>query len=154
MLAPLVTLVVIIFGGGLFLLLLPMRTRARRLGEKLSDTDFEMFSSISEFLRGLKPAKAHGMETNYVNHLGAAAEAFATTSLRFRREISLSDAAIQSATITVGLGALLVGHLWLETPTATLVVVLLILTRLSGPLRSLQMMLQFLAHARTAYTSL
>ncbi|MEM7060697.1 MAG: ABC transporter ATP-binding protein [Pseudomonadota bacterium] len=153
-LAPWVTLGVIIFVAVVFALLLPMRTRARTMGENLSDTDFEMFSSITEFLRGLKPAKAHGLEKTYLTDLGSAADGYARTSLRFRREITLSNAAIQSATLTVGLGALLIGHLWLETPTATLVVVLLILSRLSGPLKSLQMMLQFLAHARTAYTSL
>lgn len=149
--APLVTLVILVFGTALFFTLRPLRRRAEQLGHQMRGADYRMFSSLTEFLRGLKQAKAHGLEALYLDRMGTAAQDFADQGLAIRRDTAIAAAILQSTTAVMGLAVVLIGHLWLGVDPARLVVVLIIMARLASPLQRFQAILQMAGHSRTAY---
>lgn len=153
LLAPVVTLSILAIGVGLFMALRPLRRRAARLGRELLNADYRMFASVIEFLRGLKLAKAHGMEATYLSRMSTAAQYFSAQSLAVRRDTAIASAILQSAAAIIGLGVVLIGHVGLDADPAHLIVVLLIMARLSGPLQRFQTLLQSANHSRTAYDS-
>ena len=152
-LAPRVTLAVLLVAGLAYAALAPARRRAARLGHQITETDYQLFASTSGFLRGLKPAKAHGFEQNYLDAFGAASDRYAARMVEFRRDIVLSSLALQGVAAIVALGVILAGHSWLAVDPATLAVVLVIMVRFLGPLQTLQQLAQHALHGRAAYQS-
>lgn len=150
-LAPLVTLVVAIFGLGLFRSLRSLRDRAEGRGQGLTDDDLALFETVSGFLRGLKPAKAHGLESAYVSAVEDAARRLADQNRAFARDQALARLVLQTASGGIAIMAILLGLFVLDTAPERLIVALLILARLNAPLTSIQSSIQGGRHAVVAY---
>ncbi|MEM9138609.1 MAG: ABC transporter ATP-binding protein [Pseudomonadota bacterium] len=153
MLAPIITLAIVLVGAVAFWLLRPLRQRAHRIGQGLTRTDYRLFSSTAEFLRGLKPAKAHGLEGTYLDRLTDASEGYKDQNVLYRRDVALSSAVIQGLAVLLALAVVLAGHFWAGADPAVLVVVLIILMRMAGPLQQVQQLFQNALHHGAAYTA-
>jgi ATP-binding cassette subfamily C protein len=150
-LTPLVTLVVAILGLGLFRSLRWLRDRAAERGQGLSDDDLALFETVSGFLRGLKPAKAHGLENAYVSAVEDAAGRLAEQNRAFSRDQTLARLVLQTAAGGIAILAVLLGLFVLDTAPEKLIVALLILVRLYSPLTAIQSAIQGGRHAVVAY---
>ncbi len=150
-LAPAVTLVAAALMVILFRALRPLRDRAAGRGIELSHGGQELFAGIGGFLRGLKPAKAHGIEAQYVAEVEAAAGRIGRANRDFVRDHALARLLLQSAAGMVGAATVLLGLFVFGTGPERLVVALVILARLSTPLQVLQNTVQMLHHAAVGY---
>lgn len=150
-LSPWVALIAAALGIGCFMALGPIRRRAGRQGSDMTDEDYALFATAGGFLRGLKPARAHGQERAYLDAFRIASERLANEHLRFRRDGSLAMLALQSMAGWLALLTVLIGYLAFDAEPAVLVVVLLIMVRLAGPLQAVQQSLQSLGHGGAAY---
>lgn len=153
-LAPLITLGVVLLGAGAFRGLRGLRRRARQRGEALTEADYALFETTATYLRGLKPARAHGLEGRYAAAFETAARRVAAEIVRQSRDHSLAGLAMQSLAGAVGLAAIAAGVFLVPTGPAILVSVLLVLARLGAPLQAIQAAGQQIGHAAAAYRSL
>lgn len=150
-LAPIVTLAVAVLGFGLFRSLRWLRDRAEGRGCGLTGDDLALFESVSGFLRGLKPAKAHGLENEYVAAVEDAAARLAEQSRAFALDQTLARLILQTAAGGIAIMAILLGVFVLDTASESLIVALIILARLYSPLTAIQSSIQGARHAVTAY---
>lgn len=150
-LAPAVTLVAAALMLILFRALRPLRDRAAGRGAELSHGGQDLFAGIGGFLRGLKPAKAHGLESQYIAEVEAAAGRIGAANRDFARDHALARLLLQSAAGAVGAVAVLLGLFVFGTGPERLVVALVILARLSTPVQVLQNTVQILHHAAAGY---
>jgi ATP-binding cassette subfamily C protein len=151
--APLAALIAFAIAG---LSYLPMRRilgRIRRLGETITDRHFGMTGNAIDFLASLKPIAAEGTGRAYLEQQRVLSDAaiedrvaFATLNAR-TKELSFGLTAI-AAIALVGLG---VG---LGSSTPSLLALLLMLSRMSGPLGEVQRGIQQLIHSLPAYERL
>ena len=150
-LAPAVTLIVTLLGFGSFRALRWLRDRAERRGTELTDEDLALFQSVGGFLRGLKPAKAHGLESAYVAAFERSASRVAEQNRAFAFDYSLARLLLQTASGGIAILAILLGLFVLDTRPENLIVTLIILARLYSPLQALQNTVQGIRHAAPAY---
>lgn len=150
-LAPAVTLVVAALGLGLFRALRWLRERAGHHGRELTAEDLALYQSVGGFLGGLKPARAHGLEREYLDAFVGAAERVAARHRAYAWEGALGRLLLQTASGGIGILAILTGVFALDTPPENLVVTLIILARLYSPLQAVQNALQGIRHAAAAY---
>lgn len=143
--------------GLLVLLALPVALRFNAiagLGNKANRGGAELMSSIGHLLSGLKVAQAQGMQARFI----ADFEALQERHLDYQRDFSLGrarDTLIFGVGSSVG-GAMLV---WLglgvfALKPAVLITLIVIFSRLSGPIRSLQASLPQLVYMLPAYESI
>lgn len=150
-LAPGVTLVVIGLGLGLFRALRWLRARAEHQGRRLTDEDLGLFRSVTAFLHGLKPAKAHGLEGDYLAVFEATAGRVAAAQRAAARDFTIGRLVLQTASGGIAILAILIGLFLLDTPPESLIVTLIILVRLYGPLQTVQHSVQAIRHAAPGY---
>ena len=150
-LAPAVTLVVALLGLGSFRALRWLRDRAERQGVELTGVDLTLFQTVSGFLRGLKPAKAHGLEGAYVAAFEHSASRVAEQRRAFAFDDSLARLLLQTASGGIAILAILLGLFVLDTRSENLIVTLIILARLYSPLQALQNSMQGIRHAAPGY---
>jgi ATP-binding cassette subfamily C protein len=150
-LAPVVTMIVALLGLGLFRALRWLRDRAERHGRNLTDEDLALFQTVSDFLRGLKPAKAHGLESAYVAAFGQAAARVARNHRISALDFSKGRLILQSASGGIAILAILLGVFILDTKPESLIVTLIILARLYSPLQTIQNAIQSIRHAAPGY---
>ncbi len=150
-LAPAVTLVAAVMMALMFRALRPLRDRAAHQGDELSHSDLALFEGVGGFLRGLKPAKAHGLEGQYVAVVEAAAARIGAVNRAYARDHALSRLLLQSAAGAVGIVAVLLGLHVFGTRPENLIVALIVLARLSAPLQVVQNTAQTLRHAAAGY---
>jgi ATP-binding cassette subfamily C protein len=150
-LAPAVTLIVALLGLGSFRALRWLRDRAERQGEALTGVDLTLFQTVGGFLRGLKPAKAHGLEGAYVSAFERSASQIAEQIRAFAFDYSLARLLLQTASGGIAILAILLGLFVLGTRPENLIVTLIILARLYSPLQALQNSMQGIRHAAPSY---
>ncbi|NIP76170.1 MAG: hypothetical protein GTN90_09350, partial [Xanthomonadales bacterium] len=150
-LAPVVTLAVALTGLVLYRALRGLRRRAELHGSDLTDRDLDMYDAARSFLAGLKPAKAHGLEGDYLARFSDAARRVGASRRAFAWDYTLARLALQTAAGVVAMGAILAGLFVLAIPAEHLVVTLIILARLYAPVQALQNTAQAIAHAAPSY---
>ena len=150
-LAPVVTLCAGALALGLFRALRWLRLRAELRGKAMTSSDLALFDSTGSFLRGLKPAKAHGLEGQYVAAFEDAARRVANETRAFALEVALGRLILQTASGGIGILVILLGLFVLETPPENLIVALVILARLYTPLQMIQNTTQIVRHSTEGY---
>lgn len=150
-LAPLVTLMAAAVALAVFRSLGGLRRRASERGADLTAGGLALLDSASAFLRGLKAAKAHGLEARYVRRFEEAARVVADTNRGFVTDQALARQLLQAAAALIGVAAVVLGLFVLATPPENLVVALLILARLYSPLQVIQNTQQAIRHAAEGY---
>lgn len=153
LLSPVVALVVV-GGAALGLVaLVPLSRRAADSGRETSRYAFRIAGEAAQFLGGLKIAVAHDMAGAFVAQVGeegAKLRAHQDAQIRFQSRVAIASASIASL---VG-AAMIFGAVMLGVPTVTLLAALVILTRMSGPVRALQMQAQQLFGVVPAFAAL
>lgn len=147
-------LTVLVAGLSLVLVLClgPLRRRAARLGQEMTLEDYQLFSTTTGFLGGLKAAKAHGLEADYLDRFSRAADSFSRQVVAVNRDLSLAMLALQTGAAILAIGAVWLGHGWFQVPAESLVVILVLMVRLSAPLQALQATALALRHGEAAWT--
>ena len=148
-LAPLVTLAAIPVGLLLMLVVRPMMRIAREQGKNISETGRMTYRRADQLTAVLKWAKSAGAETamadayrTEIGHARDAQYAFERTASRTRNGINLLAA--------LGVGLLVYLLLLLETPTAELLVLVLVFARLIPSVNQVQSYLIAIANAAPA----
>lgn len=151
--APLAALIAFAIAG---LSYLPMRRalgRIRRLGDSITHRHFGMTQNAIDFLASLKPVAAEGTGRAYLEqqrlHSDAAVEdrvAFASLHVR-AKELSVGLTAI-AAIALVGTGVAI------GFPIPSLLALLLMLSRMSGPVGEVQRGIQQMMHSLPTYARL
>lgn len=115
--------------------------RSREIGEQMTEFNRRLFGSTSDFLAGLRLAKAYGVEQRHVDHFVETTAAMRGRQLAFTRVNSLGSAAMN-----VGGACTVVLLVWLgvraELGVAELVVTVVVFSRV------LPMLLGFLGSAQ------
>lgn len=135
------------------LLLIPLSRRAAEVGKSSSRFAFRIAGEAAHFLGGLKIAVAHDMTDAFVTQI--AAESAKLRAEQDAQQRLQSRFSIASATIASLVGAaMILGAVLLGVPTVALLAALVVLARMSNPLRSLQLSAQQLFGVLPAFTSL
>jgi ATP-binding cassette subfamily C protein len=150
-LAPAVTLIVALLGLGLFRALRWLRIRSERQGVELTNDDLALYQTVEGFLRGLKPAKAHGLEGAYVAAIDHSALQVAEQRRAFSFDYTLAQLLMQTASGVIAILAILLGLFVFDTRPESLIVTLIILARLYAPLQAIQNSIQGIRHAAPGY---
>ena len=125
--------------------------RARQLGEQLTAHNRRLFGSTTDYLAGLRLAKAHGSEQGHVDDFVAKTAAMRAVNLAFTRVDAFSRAAIN-----VGGAGTVVLLIWLGATrsgltTAELAVVVVVFARVMPMVLNVLSNAQQLANALPAY---
>jgi ATP-binding cassette subfamily C protein len=106
---------------------------------------------VEGFLRGLKPAKAHGLEGAYVAAIDHSALQVAEQRRAFSFDYTLAQLLMQTASGVIAILAILLGLFVFDTRPESLIVTLIILARLYAPLQAIQNSIQGIRHAAPGY---
>jgi len=153
-LAPAVTIAVALIGLLIYAMLGGLRRRAEAHGTDLTAQDADMYDAVRAFLAGLKPAKAHGLEGDYLSRFADAARQVGASRRAFAWDYTLARLALQTAAGVIAMGAILAGLFIFAISPEYLVVALIILARLFAPVQALQNAAQAIAHAAPAYRAI
>ena len=126
-------------------LLLPLIRAAHDHGTDLTDGGGKRHGRFSDFLAGMKLAKAHNMEQHYADDYIAEGAALRQRTLAYASAQIVRGQIFQITALVVAGGLALVGFTVLHTPSAVLTAMLLLLARLSGPALQLTQGAQSLA---------
>lgn len=150
-LSPWITVIALVLGLLGFRMLRWLRTRALERGKRLSADDLALYTSTTEFLSGLKPAKAHRIERDYVALFESAIEARRDTLLDWLFDETLARLILQTGAALIAASAVVAGVYWFGSSTEILIVTVLILARVYGPVLGLQGALQGLRYSTAGY---
>ncbi|HUF87239.1 MAG TPA: ABC transporter ATP-binding protein [Thermohalobaculum sp.] len=150
-LAPLVSLSAALLGFAMLRALRRYRTSAAERGRQLTRSDLAMFESVGGFLRGLKPAKAHGLENQYAAAFAQATRRVAEANRAFMLDTTVARLLLQTASGGIGIAAIVLGLFVVGTRPENLIVTLIILARLYTPLQAIQNAIQILRHSAEGY---
>lgn len=120
-------------------LLIPLLGKARRHGEELSVDGLKRQHTFSEFLAGMKLAKAHDAEARYAAAHNAVSATMRGRSLAFLDAQLRGHNAFQLAAGLAAAVLLVLGLTVVETPPAVLSALLVLLARIAGPAQQLAM---------------
>lgn len=152
-LSPAIAALMVVLALMGLLLLVPLSRRAADIGKSSSRFAFRIAGEAAQFLGGLKLAVAHDMTDAFVAQIGAEAAQLRVqqdAQQRFQSQLS-----IVSTTVSSLVGAIVVFvAVWLGVSTVTLLAALVVLMRMSGPVRALQLSAQQLFGVLPAFTAL
>lgn len=152
-LSPVLTGLVILFGLAALLLLSPMVRLARNLGEKITRSGRAVYTQLNRFLDGLKLAKSHNAEDEYVAVFDDTIVSLRQERIRFIRQQASAGLVFQVLAGLMSCFVIFLGVLVLDVSIPVLIVFLLILARLTGPMVALQKGAQGFANMLPAFES-
>ena len=132
----------------------PLLRRARHHGERLTARNRRLYATATDFLDGLRRAKADNAEAAYVASFQDAADEERAAVLDYQRSRSTISAgyAVGSAIVVSAIVAVAVG--WFAIAPARLLVLVLVLSRLLPLIGGLAQRGQQLAHAMSAFAGI
>lgn len=140
--SPLMTIVILTAGVTILILMAPFRRRAARYGELLQSARQRQFATVSDFLAGLKIARATNKEDRFYNEFKTHLLDAKQDTTAFVRDNAVGTGIFQ---VLVTLGAALFIYVAVDViqlPFASLVVMLLIAMRIAPRFMALQMQIQ------------
>ena len=132
-------------------LLGPMMSKARAIGGQVEDANLSVLAGTARLLGGLKLAISQRLETRFVEEIRATLERVSVQQLRFASQYVVNQAI---TTTTLGLFAalaVLVGLFGFHAAPTLVVTLLLVVTRLTGPINQVQQGAQQFAHLLAVY---
>ncbi len=145
------TLAALATGACLLLILWPQVRHARRLGERLTQADRQVFGAAAEFLSGIKLAKSYGAEDRHAHIFEQAVLDLRIRVLGFTRRYALVRVVYQIGAAVALSGLLYVAVNTVQLQTAELLVLVLVFARLLPMLSSMQQSFQYLAYMLPAF---
>ena len=104
--SPLMTLAALACGGFLLLIMRPFNIRVQQSGQALRDSTRSMYSSVMDFMAGMKVAKSYGLEDTHLTIFQRNSTDIARQLIGYTRTISLTGMYFQIGT-AVAIGAFL-----------------------------------------------
>ncbi len=133
------------------LALAPMVRRSQDLGRYVAETNLNLLDAASQFLGGLKLAVSQNLQGAFASEFRDTLKSVAARQVdnirqrtQARLMISLLSSAVAGAIVLIGFG-------FLHVPPAVLIALLLIISRMGGPVGQIQQGLQQVAFALPAY---
>jgi ATP-binding cassette subfamily C protein len=131
--------------------MLPMIRRARDLGSFVTETDISLMDSTTQFLGGLKLAISQNLQAGFVGECEKALHDLARQHIDYVKQRTNGQQALATLSTLIGALAVLLGFGALNLAPAVLVTLLLLLTRMSGPVFQIQQTAAQLAFDLPAY---
>ena len=151
LLAPALSLVAFALLAVIGLALIPMVRRSQRLGEYVTGANLTLLDSATQFLGGLKLAISQNLQGSFTSEFRETLRGLTERQVDNVRQRTLARLAINLLSSAVGAAILLIGFGWLHVPAALLITLLLIISRMGGPVGQIQQGLQQVALALPAY---
>ena len=149
--SPQMTAAAIICGGCLLIVMRPHNRRIQQSGKALRESSKSMYTSIMEFLAGMKVAKSYGVEQAHVAVFRQNSADIAKQLVRYTRTISTTGMYFQIGTAAaIGIfvwGAVELAHL----PADRLLILVFIFSRLLPRFRQMQQSYHQILHALPAF---
>lgn len=132
---------------------LPGILSARALGAMMTGQRLAQLDVTNQFLGGLKLAIAQNLQHRFEAEFEQSSRETRARQVEFQRQQSNARLAITAASSCIG-ALVLVGGVWLNTAPSVLIVILLVLSRMSGPVATLQQCLRQLAHSLPGFEAI
>jgi ATP-binding cassette subfamily C protein len=129
----------------------PMIRRSQSLGRFVSHANLSLAHSTSQFLGGLKLAISQDLQAAFIGEFRDTLRALTVRQVDAVRERAYARQAITLVSSVVGGAVVFVGFGVLHTPTAVLITVLVVITRMGAPAGQIQQAAQQLAFALPAH---
>lgn len=139
------------FAGLLMAALLPLNRRIYGSGKSQLLNFKSIFQMLTEQLASLKMIKSYGSEKHYANQLDRAGEAMETQNVRFARMNALTQWVYMVAAVSAFALFTYAALTWFALPLPTLLLLLLIFSRLLPQVSGLQKTYQQLLHQLPAF---
>ena len=152
-LSPKLTGMVLVFVAIASLAILPLVRQARQLGENLTHAGQDVHWVLGQFLTGLKLAKSHAREKQYLDQFDKKIDDMRVQTVTFAREQVKTRLIFLTLSGLLACLIIVVGVFLFSTPMPILIVILFILARISGPFLALQQDIQIFFNMLPAFQS-
>ncbi len=129
----------------------PMMRRARNLGSYMTEANLSLLDSTTQFLGGLKLAISQNLEKSFVAEARQTLNQIARRQINYSKQHVYAKAALTSLSALVSAGLVLAGFGWLHVAPSVLIALLLIVTRMIGPVGEIQRGAQQFANVLATY---
>jgi len=133
------------------LALAPTVRRSLDIGRFVSDSNLKLLDAASQFLGGLKLAVSQNLQGAFTGEFRDTLQTVAARQVDNIRQRTNTRLLINLVSSAVGGVIVLIGFGFLHIPTAVLIPLLLVISRLNGPVGQIQQGLQQVAFALPAY---
>jgi ATP-binding cassette, subfamily C, bacterial len=131
--------------------LAPMLRRSQELGRYLTEANLNLLDAASQFLGGLKLAVSQNLQGGFTREFRDTLTGVAKRQVDNIRQRSYARLTINLLSSSVAGVIVLIGFGFLHVPATVLIALLLIISRMSGPVGQIQQGLQQVAFALPAY---
>ena len=154
MVSPAMTLFAVVVGGVVLALLYPVRSNAVTFGDTLTQARQEQYRTVSEFITGMKLAKAFNAEPVYLNQMAATLRSVRAGNLRYVR-LSANGTLLFQVASTIAVAAFIyVAFARLHMPLTRIVVMVFLFMRVAPRFNAVQDSLQQLLVNMPAFTAM
>ena len=150
-LAPTLALIAFALLAVMGLALGPMARRAQRMGRYVTGANLSLLDAATQFLGGLKLAISQNLQGAFTREFRETLLGLARRQVDAVRQRTYARLGLNLLSSAVGAAILLIGFGWLHVQATLLITLLLIISRMSGPVAQIQQGLQQIALALPAY---
>ena len=125
--------------------------RAHALGRVVTNANLSLLDATAQFLGGLKLAMSQNLQSRFIAEFRQTLHELARRQIDYIRQQSRSRIALSTLSSLAGGLLVLVGFGVFHVPAAMLIALLVIITRMIGPIGQIQQGLQQLAYVIPAY---
>ena len=133
------------------IMFVPVVRRAHVLGAILTDSNLSLLNSTAQFLGGLKLAISQNLQSSFVAEFRQSLHELTGRQIEFVRQQTNRRLALSTVSAFAGGLLVLIGFGAFQVAPATLITLLLIIARMSGPVGQIQQGAQQLAQALPVY---
>lgn len=131
--------------------LLPVIRRAHAMGGITTNANLSLLDSTAQFLGGLKIAISQNLQTRFIDEFQQSLHELTRRQIDFFRQQSRVRVTLMTLPPLAAGGLVLLGFGVFHLPPATLIALVLIISRMIGPVGQIQQGAQQLVHALPAY---
>ncbi|ANY73369.1 multidrug ABC transporter [Paenibacillus ihbetae] len=153
-LAPLLTLIVLVSGGGLALFGRKFIRSSKRIGEQTTELSKYYFAGISEHFSGIKDIKSNRLEPSHMDWFDRLSRKMERNFIQFNKVNSLSQLIYRLSSVILVAGFVYLALEVLRTPVEQLLMIVLIFSRLWPRFISIQTSTEQLASNFPAFRAI
>jgi ATP-binding cassette subfamily C protein len=154
LLSPAMAVLALALLGAGALLLRPVLRRTRGLGRFASSANVSLADNTAQFLNGLKLALSQNLHARFVTEFRKTLHALSARQLKYVQQQGTARVVVTTLSALACALVFLLGYGVLGLDAAVLIVLLLIISRINGPVLQLQQGLQQLAFGLPAYEAM
>lgn len=154
MLAPMLAAIALLLLGAVGLALALLLRRTHDIGTLAVRANQALADASARFLGGLRLAASQNLQPSFLARFEQGLAEVRDQQAQYIRQQNSARLGISGAALAVGAVVALVGRGWLDTPLPQLGALILVLSRLGGPVSQIQAALQQLVFALPSYAEL